>query len=149
MLKKYRFGLDAGGLLLFFLIMLPNFIWFAVPAPNDILRMESRTPALDGAASVFQVLTVVCLCAIKNREGTAGRAGPLTAAAAGCCLLYYVSWGFYYTGSISAPVILGLSVFPCLALVLYAAGRKNIPAAVWGTLFAACHLGFAVMNFLI
>lgn len=61
-LKQYRFGFDPWGLLLFLLVMLPNFIWFAVPAPNDILRADSVTPVVDAIDSVFQVLTVACLC---------------------------------------------------------------------------------------
>ena len=43
MLKKYKLGL---------IIMIPNFIWFAVPAPNDILRADSVTGAFDTLASV-------------------------------------------------------------------------------------------------
>lgn len=42
MLKKYEFGFDVGCLLLFLIIMIPNFIWFAAPAPNDVLRMEKH-----------------------------------------------------------------------------------------------------------
>ena len=45
MLKKYRFGFDVQGLLLFIVIMIPNFIWFDLPAPNDILRADSATEA--------------------------------------------------------------------------------------------------------
>lgn len=47
MLKKYEFGFDVGCLLLFLIIMIPNFIWFAAPAPNDVLRMDSITETLD------------------------------------------------------------------------------------------------------
>ncbi len=36
--KKYKIGFDIRGLIIFIVIMIPNFIWFAVPAPNDILR---------------------------------------------------------------------------------------------------------------
>ena len=54
-LNQYRFGFDPWGLLLFLLVMLPNFIWFAVPAPNDILRADSVTPVVDAIGSVFQV----------------------------------------------------------------------------------------------
>ena len=61
LLKQYRFGFDLSGLLLFLLVMLPNFIWFAVPAPNDVLRADSVTPVVDVIASVCQVLTVACL----------------------------------------------------------------------------------------
>lgn len=41
--KNFKLGFDIGGLLLFGVIMIPNFIWFIVPAPNDILRTESVT----------------------------------------------------------------------------------------------------------
>ena len=62
LLKHYRFGFDLWGLVLFLLVMLPNFIWFAVPAPNDVLRAGSVTPVVDVIASVCQVMTVACLC---------------------------------------------------------------------------------------
>ncbi len=42
LVKGYRFGVEVWGLVLFIGIMLPNFVWFAVPAPNDILRGEYR-----------------------------------------------------------------------------------------------------------
>ncbi len=32
---NYKIGFDIWGLTLFLAIMLPNFIWFAVPAVND------------------------------------------------------------------------------------------------------------------
>lgn len=38
-LREYKLSLDIWGLLLFWIIMLPNFIWFVVPAPNDVLRV--------------------------------------------------------------------------------------------------------------
>ena len=37
-LRQYKFGFEINGLVLFLVIMVPNFIWFFVPAPNDILR---------------------------------------------------------------------------------------------------------------
>lgn len=33
LVKEYRFGFQVWGLVLFIGIMLPNFVWFAVPAP--------------------------------------------------------------------------------------------------------------------
>lgn len=50
--RKYRVGFDFRGLILFLIIMIPNFIWFIVPAPNDILRNDSLTPHIDMIASV-------------------------------------------------------------------------------------------------
>lgn len=52
MLKKYRLSFDIWGLLLFLVIMIPNSIWFAVPAPNDILRANSITVIFDTIASI-------------------------------------------------------------------------------------------------
>lgn len=37
-MKKYNFSFDVWGLAVFLIIMMPNCIWFAVPAPNDVLR---------------------------------------------------------------------------------------------------------------
>ena len=68
MFKKYKVGFDIWGLLLFLIIMIPNFIWFAVPAPNDILRTDSITQILDTVASVCQVLMIVLLCILKNKD---------------------------------------------------------------------------------
>ena len=47
MIKKYKIGFDIWGLITFIIIMIPNFIWFAVSAPNDILRGESITKTVD------------------------------------------------------------------------------------------------------
>ena len=68
MLKNYKVGFDIWGALLFLIIMIPNFIWFAVPAPNDKLRTDSITQILDTVASVCQVLIIVLLCILKNKD---------------------------------------------------------------------------------
>lgn len=68
MLQKYKLSFDIWGLLLFLIIMIPNFIWFAVPAPNDILRTKSITETTDTVASVCQVLMITALCIFRNRD---------------------------------------------------------------------------------
>ena len=40
-----------------------------------------------------------------------------------------------------------LTVSPCLAFIFFAADRKNLPAILFATVFAVCHLVFAVVNF--
>ena len=52
MIKKYKIGFDIWGLITFIIMMIPNFIWFAVPAPNDILRGESIPKTVDVIASI-------------------------------------------------------------------------------------------------
>ncbi|SKB67274.1 hypothetical protein SAMN06296386_103334 [Lachnospiraceae bacterium] len=68
MFKKYKVGFDIWGAVLFLIIMIPNFMWFLVPAPNDILRTESITEILDTVASVCQVLMIIFLCIFINKE---------------------------------------------------------------------------------
>ena len=68
MIKKYKIGFDIWGLITFIIIMIPNFIWFAVPAPNDILRGESITKTVDVIASICQVLMVMSLCIFINQD---------------------------------------------------------------------------------
>lgn len=148
MLYKYKFGFDVWGLILFLLVMLPNFIWFAVLAPNDVLRKESATPIVDAIASVCQVLTVACLCFVNNQERSKLRFSPLVIAAMVCVVIYYIGWALYYSGIVNAWVILLLTVPPCLAFILFAADRKNFPAVLFATGFAVCHLIFAIMNFI-
>ena len=136
MLKKYRFGLDVSGLLLFLIIMIPNFIWFAVPAPNDILRTDSITGTLDTVASICQVLMIISI-------------SPFIIAVIICCLLYFISWGVYYIGVVNAVVILGLTIPPCLAFLVFAIERKNKIAIIPISIFTACHIIYGIVNFII
>ena len=148
-LKQYRFGFDPWGLLLFLLVMLPNFIWFAVPAPNDILRTDSVTPVVDAIGSVFQVLTIACLCFVIHKDRSKLRFSPHIIATIVCVAIYYIGWALYYTTNVSPTVILLLTLPPCLAFIFFAADRKNLPAILFATAFAACHLVFAVANFIV
>ena len=147
-LNTYRFGFDVWGLIFFLMVMLPNFIWFAVPAPNDVLRVESVTPVVDIVASVCQVLTVACLCFVIHKERGKLRFSPLVIATMVCVIVYYIGWLLYYTGIVNVWVILLLTILPCLAFILFAADRKNLPAVVFATAFAVCHLIFAVVNYI-
>ena len=148
-LKNYQLGFDLWGLGLFLLIMLPNFVWFAVPAPNDVLRRESVTPLVDAIAQVFQAVMAAALCAVVNtaRDNPVKR-GYLAGTAA-CAALYFAGWIAYYAGIANAVVILALCLAPCGAFLVFALGRKNGIALVSGGIFALCHLIFSIVNFLL
>ena len=68
MIKEYRIGFNIWGVVLFIVIMIPNFVWFVVPAPNDILRTESSTEVLDVITSICQVIMIVLLCMIISKR---------------------------------------------------------------------------------
>lgn len=148
-MKRYKLEFDIWGLLLFLIIMIPNFIWFAIPAPNDILRANSITETIDTVASVCQVLIVVALCIFRNREAAKLCVTPLVFISASCCLLYFVSWIIYYVGIANALVILGLTIPPCLAFLFFAIDRKNGIAIIPISIFTICHLVYGVVNFIV
>lgn len=149
MMRTYKISFDPWGLLLFLLIMIPNLIWFVVPAPNDILRGESATGLLDTIASVCQVLFIAALCVVVNRERPALRLTPVICGCVGSGVLYYAGWILYYLGFTNPPVILLLTVPPCLAFLLFAVDRKNFVAVIPIMIFSVCHLIYGAVNFII
>ena len=147
MLKRYKLSFEICGLLLFLIVMIPNFIWFAIPAPNDILRTKSITETVDTVASVCQILMIVAICIFRNRESKKLCITPHIIMVAICYLLYVASWIAYYNGMANVIVILGLTIPPCLAFLFFAIDRKNGIALIPISIFTICHLIYGVVNF--
>lgn len=147
-MKNYKFSFDVWGLAIFLLIMIPNFIWFAVPAPNDILRTESKTAAVDAIASVCQVLFAVSLCVIVNKNCGRLRFSPKIIVAVCCAAIYFAGWGLYYSGITMPFVILFLTLPPCLTFLFFALDRKNYIAAIFISVFTLCHFIYGIVNFI-
>lgn len=141
-------GFDIWVLVLFVVIMIPNIIWFAIPAPNDILRTESITKIPDAIASISQVVMLVALCVFIN-TGREKNATRFIRAVIINCVLYFVCWIFYYIGISNAVVILGMTIFPCLAFLFFAMDRKNNIATIPIIIFTICHLIYGIVNYII
>ena len=148
MLKRYKLSFEICGLLLFLIVMIPNFIWFAIPAPNDILRTKSITETVDTVASVCQILMIVSICIFRNRESKKLCIFPFVIMVTVCYLLYVASWIAYYNGMANVIVILGLTIPPCLAFLFFAIDRKNGIALIPISIFTICHLVYGVVNFI-
>ena len=147
--SRYRLGFDPWGLGLFLAVMAPNFVWFALPPPNDIFRAASVTPLLDGAEQALRVVMAAAMCGVVNtaRDGF-GRPGP--AAGAGLCvLLYFAGWAAYYAGIANAAVLLTLCLAPCGAFLLFSAARRTAPVLIAGAGFTVCHAICAAVNFIL
>ena len=147
-LKNYRLGFDPWGLGLFLLIMLPNCVWFALPAPDDILRTESITPLIDAAGQIFQIIMVAALCTVINVTRDKPMKCKYKAETASCVVLYFAGWVSYYAGITGDAVILDLCLAPCGAFLLWALARRNAPALIAGAAFTVCHLVSTVINFI-
>ena len=148
MIGKYRIRFDIWGLIFFIIIMLPNFIWFAIPAPNDILRYESVTPKLDMIASICQITMTIALCVCVNRDNRRIRLISWLGTMAFCILIYYGCWVFYYLGIANTVVILGLTIAPCLAFLFFGITRRNIVAVIPIIVFTGCHIVHAIVNYM-
>ena len=148
MLKKYKFGFDIWGLIIFLIVMIPTFFWSLVPAPNDILRNESKTHFIDMIGSVCQVLFAAMICVLINKERKKLILSPLIIAAVISIITYFVGWVLYYCGNISSFVILMLTLPPCLAFLFFALDRRNMVAVIPIVCFTVCHLVYGVVNFI-
>lgn len=148
-MKNYKITFDIWGVILFLLIMLPNFYWFAVPATNDILRVDSITEVVDTIASVCQVFMVIFLCVFVNKDRKNLSITPMNIAVMISGLIYFAGWYFYYNGATNTIVILMLSIPPCLAFLFFAIDRKNIIAIIPILIFTICHIIYVTANFII
>lgn len=146
-IRRYKFGFDIWGLLLFVVIMLPNVIWFLVPAPSDILRNSSVTPVIDTVASAFQMIMVAAICVLQNSTCEKPMGGGWRQSIAAVVLFYFAGWGFYYAGMINAMIIMDLCVVPCMAFILFSLARKNAAALVAAAGFMVCHVYYGIVNF--
>jgi len=148
-IKNYRFGFDFWGFILFLAVMLPNFIWFAVPAVHDVLRSESITPLADRIASVFQIVMVASLCMIIRKDCKKPMKKAVLIRICILMILYYAGWCFYYAGCVSPAVILDLCIAPCLAFVVFSISRKNGIAFLSACGFMLCHVFYGLRNFIL
>ena len=108
--KNHKICFDIWGLVLFLVIMLPNFIWFAIPAPNDILQADSVTPTVDAIGSFCQIFFIIALCILQRKITPKIQVNSLIIMVTASVLLYFTGWIFYYVGITNPLIILLLTV---------------------------------------
>lgn len=148
-IKNYKLGFNLSAVVLFALIMLPNIIWLFVPSQNDILRSPSTTQVIDVFATVFQVIMIAALCAIKNENAAKLKLSLFIILSAFFGLIYYICWVLYYCSIVHKAVLLGLCIFPCCAFLFYGIDRKNWIALAPLAVFTILHLISTIINFII
>ena len=73
---------------------------------------------------------------------------PLIIGVIACLAAYYTGWCLFYSGIVGKLVIELLTLPPCIAFVLYATDRKNLPAILFASGFMLCHVVFGVINYM-
>lgn len=141
-MRGYRISPSWPGIGLFVLVMAPNALW-AVFLSGDILHQPSATPGLNAAMTVCQWLFVAALCLLESDKALPFTLRDRWTAAAGVLLgLYWGCWLAYFCGWEHIPLLLGLTVLPCAAFLLFAAGRRNwwaVFTGIWFSLLHLCH----------
>jgi len=138
------FKFNIWGLIIFLIIMVPNFIWMVIPSVNDVLRKESITGINDIIMSSFQVIMIILLCfTLKKIDNNKKSIISIM-----MIVLYYLCWILYYCGIINNIIILGLCLFPCFSFIFYEIKTKNWLAFIPTIGFSITHLIFSIVNFL-
>lgn len=148
-MKKYKIGFDLWALLLFLVIMLPNFIWMYIPAPNDILRFSSITPIIDTIGSIFQVIFILLMCILIRKDRAKIKFFKIIIGTIISVICYFIGWIFYYCGFTNSLIIVLLTIPPCLAFLLYTIDRKNVLALISVIIFTICHIIYGFVNYII
>lgn len=145
--NPYHFRFDLWAMLLFLAVMSANIIWFCCPMDNDPFRIESVTPALDGIASVAQILMIGALVFLWRNNAPKKLPQAWKVITISCVVIYLGAWGCYYRGVTNFPLILLMTIMPCFAFAAFSIGRKNWLALCCCTLFFICHLISVWVNF--
>lgn len=150
--EKYKLGFDFWALILFALIMIPNIVYWCIPAFTD-LNMDGT---MDTFARIFQVIGVALLLFMvkKPQEETDGKKEEQTQSkpffdslfmtVSLLVLLYYAAWIIYFCAALNTGIILFLAGCPCLALLMFAVERKNYFALAPLAIFSVLHILSAI-----
>ena len=131
------------------MIMIPNIVWFMIPAPIDVLRNKSVTGTIDTVASICQVLFVTAMCITTNKKAEQIRLNKAVTISIIFAVMYYVGWIFYYLGNPNTLLIWFLAIAPCLSFVCFILDRKNMIALIPASIFTVCHVIYALVNFIL
>lgn len=134
---NYKIGFDLWGFILFAVLMIPNIVYWCLPAFNDL----GGNALLDFIALFFEVPSIVFLIVMKRKHPERRHLfDSLYIMTAAMVLFYYVAWIVYFCGFNQLNVILFLTVCPCAALLLYELERKNLLALFPTAVFSVLHI---------
>lgn len=146
--KNYKLGFDWRGLLMFLAFIGPFLIWIALPKLKPI-EIKSNTPINDIFEIVFNVLLVISITFIINKEAKLKTKKIYLYASLAPKLMYFISWGVAYFGVYHIVNALIICIIPSLDFLIFSLTRKNLPAFIFAAGFTICSTIFTVYNILI
>lgn len=148
-IHNYKLNFNIWGLVIFLLIMIPNLIWFMVPATHDVLRVDSVTPIVDFISSMAQVIMIFGLCFLSNNKETNSVSNVLKLSMGTALVFYYLGWLSYYVGFTYNFIILDLCIVPSIIFILSLVSYRNYITLIPTLIFTIGHLIFCLFNFIL
>ncbi|MDR1795612.1 MAG: hypothetical protein LBR25_09480 [Erysipelotrichaceae bacterium] len=153
--KTYWFGLFAFGFVLVLLQQLPYLIMPLIPlAHNPLMEMVDKIVLLNLSEKIIGI-SCVLLTLFLVRENNqqlplkTRRQKLCFTAALVCLALYYIGWGFYFTGRQTLIIMLGILVtMPPLFYAFIGLWRQLTPLAILGFVFLFVHMANVSVNLL-
>lgn len=135
---EYAWGFSWRGLIVFLLVMLPNVLYFWLPAPE--MKGKSRGPKVltyleHGSQAVFLLFLILLTTPEESPIQS-----PYVVWMGVLLAMYYLLWGFFFAKRMSLPVWLGLAVFPVAYFMLAELWLHIHIALIPTAIFGIAHL---------
>ncbi len=139
-IRNYRPGFELSAFVLSIAILLPNLIWYFIPAPTDLLRNNvSFTSPLGVASTVLRLLamlTAILLINLESREPHFGVGSIIVLAFGG---MYYVGWLLYYMSVAGYVAVVFVTLPAIVMLTTLAIDRSNLFSLLFCIAYGCVH----------
>ncbi|WFR55140.1 hypothetical protein QA584_16160 [Anaerocolumna sp. AGMB13025] len=135
----YTFGFSIKGLIIFLLPMIPNLFFFLFPKNGNAFgNADNKHVILDILEHGSQAVFVFLLIFLINRQ-TSLVLGPYTFSFGIALIMYFILWGFYFSGNNTLFILLGLAIIPVVYFILSEIWLHNLPAIIPTMIFGIVH----------
>lgn len=145
-MKNYRISFSVLGLAAVCLLMLPNLVFlFITPPFNPLNHNEAGFWLWNLLENIGRFGMMISLCIIVNRRPMR-KNSLLDFSALISLVIYFMLWGFYFSGITNGMMLTGMALFPSIFILLIAWKLRNPLALSFTILFALTHITITAGN---
>jgi len=148
-LDNYKIRFSIKGLIIYWLLLVPNIIWQLFPPINNVLLSSATSyPILDGVEWFFRTLILLILIFLVNKELSKNKTSYKWVAIS-FLAIYYVSWILYYLGIVNPwLIILGMVITPTFYFFFSGIWLRNYILLIPTVIFGIFHFIISILNYL-
>ena len=143
---NYYFGFSWYGFIVFLLPMLPNILYFLIPASTESGKNENSHLVLDILEHGSQAIFIFLLIFVISRQTTEILC-PYTIIMVISLFIYFVLWIFCFTGKANLIILLGMAVLPVVYFILAEMWLHNYLAILPTAFFGIAHVIITYIDF--